>query len=64
MRPDLGGFASREWLTGLLDPKRVDGPKYFGNSGFKKGEMVAFVKGNLREALETWAKRGRRAWRR
>jgi ubiquinol-cytochrome c reductase cytochrome b subunit len=56
--PDLGGFASREWLTGLLDPKRVDGPKYFGNSALKKGEMVAFVKGNLREALRDMGKEG------
>ena len=46
---DLGGFASRAWIAGLLDPKRVDGPKYFGNSAFKKGSMVGFVKGNLKE---------------
>lgn len=45
--PDLGGFASRAWIAGLLDPKQVDGPKYYGNSSFKK--MSAFVKGNLKE---------------
>ncbi len=45
--PDLGGFASRAWIAGLMDPKQVGGPKYFGNSSFKK--MAAFVKGNLKE---------------
>ena len=47
--PDLGGFASKAWITGLLDPKQVAGPKYFGNTAFKDGSMVDFVKGNLRE---------------
>jgi len=50
--PDLGGFASRDWLAGLLDPKQVDSPKYFGNSAFAKGSMVKFVKGNLRELID------------
>ena len=50
--PDLGGFASRDWIAGLLDPKQVDSPKYFGNSGFAKGSMVKFVKGNLRELID------------
>jgi ubiquinol-cytochrome c reductase cytochrome b subunit len=42
--PDLGGFASRAWLTGLLDPERVDGPDYFGGTSFRQGRMVQFVK--------------------
>ncbi len=50
--PDLGGFASREWIAGLLDPKQVDSPKYFGSSAFAKGSMVKFVKGNLRELID------------
>jgi ubiquinol-cytochrome c reductase cytochrome b subunit len=41
---DLKGFASREWLTGLLDPARVDSPHYFGGSKHKTGKMVKFVK--------------------
>lgn len=40
---DLKGFASREWLTGLLDPKRVASPHYFGATKFKEGKMVKFV---------------------
>jgi ubiquinol-cytochrome c reductase cytochrome b subunit len=41
---DLKGFASREWLTGLLDPKRVDSPHYYGGTKFKDGKMVSYVK--------------------
>jgi ubiquinol-cytochrome c reductase cytochrome b subunit len=46
---DLHGFASRAWLTGLLDPERIDGPQYFGGTRFKEGRMVRFVKGDVAE---------------
>ena len=41
---DLNGFASREWLAGLLDPERIDSLHYFGGTKFKEGKMVKFVK--------------------
>jgi ubiquinol-cytochrome c reductase cytochrome b subunit len=41
---DLKGFASREWLSGLLDPSRVDTSHYFGATKFADGKMVKFVK--------------------
>ena len=41
---DLKNFASREWLTGLLDPERVDSHHYFGGTKAKTGKMVDFVK--------------------
>jgi ubiquinol-cytochrome c reductase cytochrome b subunit len=41
---DLKGFASREWLVGLLDPERVDSLDYFGGTDFAEGQMVRFVK--------------------
>lgn len=41
--PDLGGFASREWIAGLLDPDRIRSRKYFGNSKFRSGKMAGFV---------------------
>ena len=41
---DLKGFASRDWLTGLLDPAKVDSLHYFGGSKAKTGKMVKFVK--------------------
>jgi len=49
---DLGGFASRAWIAGLLDPKQIATPKYFGNSAFADGSMSKFVRGNLRELIE------------
>lgn len=41
---DLAGFASREWLTGLLDPERVSTTNYFGGTKFSNGKMCKFVK--------------------
>ncbi len=40
---DLKGFASREWIAGLLDPKKIATPHYFGGSKFKEGKMAKFV---------------------
>lgn len=45
--PDLKGFASREWIAGLLDPARVDSPHYFGGTKFKAGKMVKYVKEDI-----------------
>ena len=47
--PDLAGFGSREWLTGLLDPDKIKSPRYFGNTRHAKGEMAGFVVDNLKE---------------
>jgi ubiquinol-cytochrome c reductase cytochrome b subunit len=41
---DLKGFASREWLAGLLDPARVATPHYFGGTKFADGKMSRFVR--------------------
>lgn len=48
--PNLYGFASRAWIAGLLDPKRINGPHYFGNTAHADGEMVSFVT----ETLTDW----------
>ncbi len=42
--PDLKGFASREWLAGMLDPAKVASTNYFGGTKFRDGKMVRFVK--------------------
>lgn len=42
--PDLKGFASREWLTGLLDPKQYVSPRYFGGTAFTNGAMARFLR--------------------
>jgi ubiquinol-cytochrome c reductase cytochrome b subunit len=44
---DLKGFASREWIAGLLDPARVSSPQYFGGTQFANGKMARFVKKEL-----------------
>ncbi len=41
--PDLGGFASRQWLTGFLDPERIKTRKFFGNSKFRRGKMPGIL---------------------
>jgi ubiquinol-cytochrome c reductase cytochrome b subunit len=57
--PNLYGFANRRWIEWLLDPKpvvtladgrkvpRIQGPDYFGNTAFRNGEMVEFVKDTI-----------------
>ena len=47
--PNLARYASREWLAGLLDPKKINGPQYFGNTKFRGGKMAGFVKDNFSE---------------
>ena len=42
--PDLKGFASREYLTDLLHPKRYGSEKFFGNTAhIKKSKMLGFL---------------------
>ncbi|HEV3137805.1 MAG TPA: cytochrome b N-terminal domain-containing protein [Pirellulales bacterium] len=48
--PNLFGFAGRDWLTSLLDPKHIAGPNFFGNTSHREGEMVGFVN----ETLKDW----------
>ena len=40
---DLKGFASREWLTALLDPAQIASDKFFGKTAFADGKMARFV---------------------
>jgi ubiquinol-cytochrome c reductase cytochrome b subunit len=41
---DLKGFASREWIKGMLDPEKIASSHYFGGTKFSDGKMVRFVK--------------------
>lgn len=41
---DLKGFASREWIAGLLDSQKIVSTNYFGATKFADGKMVKFVK--------------------
>ena len=40
---NLWAFGSREWVQGILDPKTIAGPHYFGNTAFKESDMVTWV---------------------
>jgi quinol-cytochrome oxidoreductase complex cytochrome b subunit/mono/diheme cytochrome c family protein len=41
--PNLYGFGSPSWIAGVLDPKAVGGPRYFGRTRFAEGDMVTAV---------------------
>ena len=43
--PNLYGFASRDWIRGLLDPEKIATPDYFGATYHSAGSMVDFVQG-------------------
>lgn len=51
--PNLHGFGTAAWVRGLLDPKQVAGPAYYGNTAHKDGDMVSFVQNDLADA-DTW----------
>jgi len=50
---NLHGFGTAAWMRGLLDPKQVAGPAYFGNTAHKDDDMVNFVQNDLTDAA-TW----------
>jgi ubiquinol-cytochrome c reductase cytochrome b subunit len=47
--PNLQGFGSRQWLAGLLDPEKISGDNYFGQTRHVEGDMASFVKADLAE---------------
>jgi ubiquinol-cytochrome c reductase cytochrome b subunit len=40
---DLQGFASFDWLVGMLDKDRIDGREYYGGTRFKAGAMSEYL---------------------
>jgi ubiquinol-cytochrome c reductase cytochrome b subunit len=48
---NLWKFGSREWVAGILDPGKIAGPHYFGNTAFKEGEMATWVNDNIASQL-------------
>ena len=42
--PNLYGFASRAWLTKLLDEKEFFSPHYFGKTKHSGGDMATYIK--------------------
>ena len=50
--PNLYRFASRAWIAGLLDPVKIVGPHYFGNTKFaeEEGDMIGSITDAFDEA--------------
>jgi hypothetical protein len=40
---NLWGFGNRDWILGLLNPREIVGPHYFGNTKLKEGDMAMWV---------------------
>ena len=45
--PNLYQPIRKEWIAGFLDPERIGGVHYFGNTKFASGTMVGFVNNTL-----------------
>jgi ubiquinol-cytochrome c reductase cytochrome b subunit len=54
--PDLSGFASREWIAGMLHPEKIASSNYFGGTKFANGKMVKFVKKDAAEFTQDQVK--------
>ena len=50
--PNLHGFATRQWIAGLLNPKTILSPDYYGDTKLRSGDMPNFVKENLGSKLD------------
>jgi len=61
--PNLWNFGTREWIAGLLDPKQIAGPRYFGNTSHKEGDMAAFVTDTIGSQLDELKGEERAAYR-
>jgi ubiquinol-cytochrome c reductase cytochrome b subunit len=44
---DLGNFASRAWIEGLLDPTQIATARYFGATRHSDGKMVHYIKDEM-----------------
>lgn len=53
---DLKGFGSREWVKTFFDPKEVVGPKHWGGSALKDGDMVAWIMEHVTDDMSAGAK--------
>ena len=58
---DLKGFGSREWIARFFDPEEIVGPRHWGGSALKDGDMVAWVLEHVPEMDEAGKERLRRA---
>jgi ubiquinol-cytochrome c reductase cytochrome b subunit len=50
---NLFGFATRQWVEGILTPDQIKSAHYFGNTVLAEGDMVEWVVDNLTDAPRT-----------
>lgn len=55
--PNLFHFAGRDWIAGLLDPEKIAGPQYFGNTAAAEGDMVYTVQDAFESAEDDEARK-------
>jgi ubiquinol-cytochrome c reductase cytochrome b subunit len=48
---NLWGFGTKDWVAGILDPAKIVGPNYFGNTTHKEGDMATFVSDTIATQL-------------
>ena len=44
---DLKGFGSREWIARFFDPKEIVGPKVWGGTAHKDGDMESWIQNHV-----------------
>jgi ubiquinol-cytochrome c reductase cytochrome b subunit len=49
---NLWRIGRRDWVSGILDPAKIAGPHYFGNTAHKEGDMVLFVQDTIGASLK------------
>ena len=49
---DLKGFGSREWIARFFDPKEIVGPRHWGGTAFKDGDMVSWIQNHVANATD------------
>ena len=47
---DLKGFGTREWVARFFDPKEIAGPRHWGGTALKDGDMVSWVQNHVPNA--------------
>ncbi len=51
--PNLYGFGTARWISGVLDPKQIKGPNYFGATAHNDSEMTKYVENKV-ASLKYW----------
>ena len=50
--PNLYNPIRREWIAGFLCPDRIRSADFFGNTNYRDGSMVRYVRGDMQDEIE------------